>query len=363
MKKRQANVKPLQRLSKAKFWLGSLGVVLLAVVTVGWLPNWQVSQTQISGKDKAALENEYRKTAIQALGGLFFLVTAGLTLKNIRLTEDKNVTDRFAKAVEMLADEKLEVRLGGVYSLERIARDSRKDHPVVMEVLTAFIRKKTQSGEYGKPNKPRQEVQSALTVIGRRETTFDSHPLVLSGAYLKGAELRKARLEGADLEWVNLENATLSYARLEGTRFRYAHLQGAILQGAYLQGADLQEARLEGANLSQTILESALLCSANLEGASLSQTILEGTFLCSANLEGAVDFTEKQLAQAKLCCTFLPEGVDLRLRNRNCKEMSINPEESGNILLVPSVEGKTFYVLRKLANGQVIFNRDNWFNL
>jgi hypothetical protein len=32
------------------------------------------------------------------------------------------------------------VRIGGIYALERIARDSAKDHPTVMEVLNAFIR-------------------------------------------------------------------------------------------------------------------------------------------------------------------------------------------------------------------------------
>jgi hypothetical protein len=32
------------------------------------------------------------------------------------------------------------VRLGGIYALERIARDSESDHWAVMEVLTAFVR-------------------------------------------------------------------------------------------------------------------------------------------------------------------------------------------------------------------------------
>ncbi len=34
----------------------------------------------------------------------------------------------------------LEVRLGGIYALERIARDSPKDHWTIMEVLTAYVR-------------------------------------------------------------------------------------------------------------------------------------------------------------------------------------------------------------------------------
>jgi hypothetical protein len=50
------------------------------------------------------------------------------------------ITDRFGKAVGQLGSAELDVRLGGIYALERIARDSADDHPQVMEVLTAFVR-------------------------------------------------------------------------------------------------------------------------------------------------------------------------------------------------------------------------------
>ena len=50
------------------------------------------------------------------------------------------MTDRYTKAIEQLGSDKLDVRIGGIYALERIARDSPRDHPTVMEVLSAFIR-------------------------------------------------------------------------------------------------------------------------------------------------------------------------------------------------------------------------------
>ncbi|WP_156028170.1 hypothetical protein [Candidatus Solirubrobacter pratensis] len=34
----------------------------------------------------------------------------------------------------------MDVRIGGIYALGRIASDSRQDHPQVMEVLTAHVR-------------------------------------------------------------------------------------------------------------------------------------------------------------------------------------------------------------------------------
>ena len=50
------------------------------------------------------------------------------------------MTDRYAKAIEQLGWDKLDVRVGGIYAIERVARDSARDHLTVMEVLTAFIR-------------------------------------------------------------------------------------------------------------------------------------------------------------------------------------------------------------------------------
>jgi hypothetical protein len=38
-----------------------------------------------------------------------------------------------------LGSGQMEVRLGGIYALERIARDSARDHWPIMEILTAYL--------------------------------------------------------------------------------------------------------------------------------------------------------------------------------------------------------------------------------
>jgi hypothetical protein len=95
------------------------------------------------------------------------------------------VTDRYTKAIEQLGHEKLDVRIGGIYALERIARDSPRDHPTVMAVLAAFIREHSRE-QWPLPepgtktvSRPttRPDVQAALTVIGRRDVTHDSERL------------------------------------------------------------------------------------------------------------------------------------------------------------------------------------------
>ena len=66
---------------------------------------------------------------------------------NVRVAEEGHITDRFTKAIAQLGDGNMAIRLGGIYALERIAKDSKKDHGPIMEVLTAYVRE----------NAPRQE--------------------------------------------------------------------------------------------------------------------------------------------------------------------------------------------------------------
>src|SRR5215207_234512 len=66
--------------------------------------------------------------------------------QNQRLIEQGQITERFTRAIDQLGkvDEKnnklFEIRLGGIYALERIARESEEDHWPIMEVLTAYVR-------------------------------------------------------------------------------------------------------------------------------------------------------------------------------------------------------------------------------
>ncbi len=74
--------------------------------------------------------------------GAGLLVTGALvfTARRFVLSRGGQVADRYTKAIEQLGSEKLDVRIGGIHALERVARGSARDHPAVMEMLAAFIR-------------------------------------------------------------------------------------------------------------------------------------------------------------------------------------------------------------------------------
>ncbi|HEY0047877.1 MAG TPA: pentapeptide repeat-containing protein, partial [Pyrinomonadaceae bacterium] len=234
-------------------------------------------------------------------------------------------TDRFTKAVAQLGDDKLEIRLGGMYALERIAKDSPKDHWTVMEILSAYIRenakkkeeetsenknsKKTANDKVDKPEgntKVTTDIQAALTIIARRKIEQDSKTDKID---LSGANLSKSNLSGAFLAGANLSGAHLGGADLSGV-----FLGGANLSGAFLVGADLSKSILPVVDLSDTKLSFADLSGADLSGANLSGADLSGANLSGADLSVELEnFTFEQLSNAIINeNTALPSDLESR---------------------------------------------------
>ena len=232
------------------------------------------------------------------------------------LTEQGQVTDRYTKAIEQLGSDKLDVRIGGIYALERVARDSVRDHPTVMEVLTAFIRE--HSGERRPPSDPsgrqrarstRPDVQAASTVIGRRDASRDIGTIDLADSNLAGVDFAKANLQGANLLGANLDGANLFRADLGGANLTGAFLERAFIGEAHLRAVNLGRANLTSTNLTGADLFRANLHGAKLHGADLTKASLERADLGSADLHDAdltganlnpADFTGADLTGASL---------------------------------------------------------------
>jgi hypothetical protein len=99
-----------------------------------------------------------------AAGALIFTArNSVLAQRTVQLTEQGQVTDRYTKAIEQLGSDKVDVRIGGIYALERVALDSLRDHPTVVEVLAAFIREHSR-----RPPGPRTQPGRASSPQGHR---------------------------------------------------------------------------------------------------------------------------------------------------------------------------------------------------
>lgn len=179
------------------------------------------------------------------------LVAAGLFYTNQanrrtqELTARGQAADRFTRAIDQLGqedmrgDSKLSIRLGAIYSLEVLGRDSPSDAEVVRRVLCAFVRRHAPLDRAS--FKPTQEPSSTAKVpkfrvrapssgedvraavsaivvdyqIGFPEPgCFAGSLLGLPGLNLAGARLQSAILVGADMSGSNLFQTDLSHTKL-----------------------------------------------------------------------------------------------------------------------------------------------------
>ena len=300
------------------FRRSSLRWAILAVLIVAFL--WFVPQLQgeyfsdeVPARERPALVNEYRRTWAQIIGGFGLLLGLYFTWRRIEIsqqeleaTRDQQVTERFTRAIDQLgaSDEngnpRLEIRLGGIYALERIAGDSLamenypgRDHGTVMEVLTAYVRENTQrtpSADEGEKQPaqpeaahPSADIQAILDVLSRAQARASEE--YRTRLHLHGAKLRGATLAEADLRESDLHRTLLRRALLRSADLRRANLIDADLRGAYLAEADLRGANLLASDLAEADLTKADLRGANLEQADLTKATLRGAKVANEQLD------------------------------------------------------------------------------
>jgi hypothetical protein len=97
-------------------------------------------------RDKSKAINDVRTTLLQGIGGAVILLGAYFTYRQLQtgreqlqIAQQGQVTERFTRAIDQLGHAELDVRLGGIYALERIANDSPDDRITIAEVLIAFV--------------------------------------------------------------------------------------------------------------------------------------------------------------------------------------------------------------------------------
>ncbi|GAB4384052.1 MAG: hypothetical protein Kow00121_47040 [Elainellaceae cyanobacterium] len=273
--------------TSSSFSVGSLdlfrsaGAVLQGIGGIGLAATAYVAIENLKGAEEsrrleAEKAEESRKAAEE---------TRKAAEESRRVTEEKQVTDLFVKAVEMLADDRMVFRMGGIYALERLYKNSQKDYGVVMEVLAGFIRSsrsfdpelsKTLFIEECMGEIPK-DIQTAMSAIARRDPKIDPKVQVdLSGADLFKVSALKGNFQSIDFTSSNLSNAKLFGCEFNDADLTSTNLSFSKLKACDFSGASLSFAELKGADLSFAILQGANLKGAKLEGANLYYADLRG---------------------------------------------------------------------------------------
>ena len=335
-------------LKSSFFWFTFSAIVILVAGTGLILWQWDWLR---SGSSETAPNSDTLRNGALMIGGVLALIFAlwrgwvaeqqkATAQRQADIAQQSSLNERYERGAEMLGNDVLSVRLGGIYTLRRLAEEHPEQYHIqILNLLCAFARNPTKDETVYMEEKLREDVQAVLTYIGRRGNS--GLRIEREGDFkldLHGTNLSFARLSGANLAGGDLSNALLSHANFfdmtplgpdlstpipsgpnqpqaaigipgssipldfSGVESRRANLSGSMLSGAdlsdaYLLGADLSGAQLVQANLSRSQLIKANLYKAVLLGADLSDA-----FFLGACLSGA------QLASGTLVGTMFPEA-------------------------------------------------------
>ena len=321
---------------------GLVVVSAALLVLPGLIVDHDLSGAQVAAPDRLNAVNNVRTTLLQAIGGAAVLFGAYATWRQLRVSQDGlnatregQVTDRFSRAVEQLGSERLDVRIGGIHALWRVADHSVRDYEAVVSIMAAYLRTHLPwpPQERGAPaadasiNSVRPletraaDAQAALTCLGvlgqdrpagwLNVSCTDLRRADCDGLWLNGVNLDGACLEAASVYQVNLRGASLIRANL-----RHAELGTSVLHQARLIEADLRGARLLKADLREADFSGADLREANLRKARAAGAVFARADLRMADLRGC-DLSGSDLQQAKLenalasDLTTWPAGFDI----------------------------------------------------
>ncbi len=316
-------------------------------------------------------------TFVGLLAAPFVIFMIFMAERRTRATEESYITGRISDAVTQLGMERtvwedgmqntepnLEVRLGAIYTLERVAIESRRDHISVMETLCAYVRentrrprfdedaskeawaalakkKKKQVWDLNQEEKtsvatlmpPRPDIQAALTVFGRRNERAPGR-IDYEASQNFVLDLRGCNIALADLNNANLGPILLDESNLQGASLSVAKLNGASLNHVNLQEADLFKANLSDASLNGAQMQRSWLDWANFQGARMVMArFQEANFSAAEMLYAGVkaadftDVTHLSGEQLKVMIgdgsTILPKGMKQpSVENWSNKDMS-----------------------------------------
>ena len=364
-------------------WSWIAGIALLAILSIGglvylwsWLPDELSTSSKISyvwcwlsGDDSPSATIRNLVLALAALVALPFAIWRSYTAykqadaaqnqaaaaqEQLTLAELDSLDSRYQKGSDMLGSGNISTRIGGVYTLKRLAENHPNQfHIQVMELLCAFVRNPYKT--IGPLKSCDEDVRAALDAIIHRSdvgialeasrhilSEDGSSPKIgsdqgfrvnLSGANLTRTNLDHAKLQRAILQKVDMSGVVGKHANFFGASMIGCKITEAVFNEAVFDRADMTSADMSASNfwdssfvwthmgkdLSKSHLEDANLTGANLVAVNLQDTKLENTDLSKARFsEGTtlISNTKKRaLTSQKKFCDVTQRQLDSAMAN------------------------------------------------
>jgi len=241
------------------------------------------------------------------------------------------ISERFSRAIQQVSNkESLVVRVGGIYSLESVANDSKEVSWHIYKLLVTYLRQLIATTTKTSP-----EVQLILDILGRRSDRYVGQGI---GDYINLSDLNLSgyKLKG-DFSYISFKCCGMDNCEFSG-KFSYANFSQANMCKITFKTQDALEVNFQNCNLTEAVFDVSFCEScyfndgdlrqvsfkgANLKGSDMSGTNSINSDLRNANLQG-VNFKKSVF-----------DGADFR-RAKNITKSQINKMKSHEGAFFPS---------------------------
>lgn len=267
------------------------------------------------------------------LGAPFLIWGTFLKFQSVHFQKQGHITDRINDALNLLGLDKskktihrsedqaptvleetvpnIEVRIGALLSLERIAQDSvrydsGRDYPRVMEIIYTYIKENASKQHYSlvrikgshldghstreavlndRHDMPavRADVLTAIRIIARRSNkqisienaartsggkkfSIDLSDTVLIGADFSGCDLSGVIFDGANLSYSKFHNVNLEDASFDRAALICIDAREVNFTGSHLWKANLSYSKLSAVEFSKCLFADTRVLKANIDG-------------------------------------------------------------------------------------------------
>jgi uncharacterized protein YjbI with pentapeptide repeats len=278
----------------------------------------------------------------------------------------------------------MEVRIGSIYALARIARENLSFHVQIMQILCAYIRENSPASKaksFDLPEMPneaevptaawedwratllqyihdfkptlkrRTDIQAAVEVLGRRtqeqrnreagwpdpnadgDYVFDKpypvppeypaeYTIEAHKSWSKEFQVfrTKAISEISAYRAYGGYRLDLGSTNLQSYDLGELDLRGATLNGAKIQCANFRDARFQGANLERAQMQSTIFWRAEMQGADFEGTQMQGAVLTGAQMQGAT--LERAQMQGASLARAQTQGADFVMARMQGADLS-----------------------------------------
>ena len=350
------------RLKKAWEWRKRLwensrknpAIVLLAIAWVciafsvwRFSPDLYELYKELAGQilEEGQTADDYRGIAIRYFGiiagagaiiGYIFATGRNIMLDNQNKINDRTrITESIGLAIAQIgavngSEPNIEVRLGGLYSLQSIMQDNEERELSIVKILYAYVRENLKRDKTKQPKqvnngfetyKLPEDIQAALNIISQfskeqkaqgkkrprdnelnfSHTDFSDYSLkrmdfrdaIFENANLSGTDLYQANLSGAFLHGANLSGVCAVMVDLSNARFLATNFSGASLHCIF--ESQMGEKTIAHVNFANAHLSALPLSNKKFINVSFSNTDLENTEFYGADLSEAVNITQEQI--------------------------------------------------------------------